>query len=224
LLEGKVDIERILFVCFTNANTDTGVGYPEGLYQKMNEAKSVTRLFGVLAQHPTHWSWINIQVMEKIASVDDQTFKLVEYYKSVISDRKVQDVIQTIPDFEVDKDFYAKVKVKWNKSLEDITFGDIQDHRSKIGELFGISRTALVLLNIVKGCVEYYWLIPKVLIHNSSINLLNSRRKLSSYDILSIDFISDSKASLSQGMLPSCLLNHHQLSTSVINILVPFIV
>jgi len=80
-LEGKITVNRIRVACFANANTELGIGYPENLMQQMVAAKSVTELFEILVLHPTHWSWLNVQVMEKVASVDDQTVKLVNYYK-----------------------------------------------------------------------------------------------------------------------------------------------
>ena len=75
LLKDKINVDRICFVCFTNANTDLGVGYPENIKQKSNEAKSITAFFRTLSDYPTHWSWINIQV-RKISSLHDQAINI----------------------------------------------------------------------------------------------------------------------------------------------------
>jgi len=63
----------ICVACFAHANTELGIGYPEDLMQQMVAAKLMTELFEILVLPPTHWSWLNIQVLEKKASVDDQT-------------------------------------------------------------------------------------------------------------------------------------------------------
>ncbi|XP_065896237.1 uncharacterized protein [Dysidea avara] len=128
LLEGKFDVTVIRIACFANANTECGIGYPEGLQQKMITAKSVAELIEVLTLHPTHWSWINIQVMEKIASLSNRATKLVEHYKTVISAKRVKEILQDIPDFVVDETFYVRIKEKWKKALDEMTFKDIQDH------------------------------------------------------------------------------------------------
>jgi len=67
----KISIKTVNSICFKNANTDSGVGYPEDLQSKMNAATSISELFQVLALYPTHWSWMNTQLMGKIASVSD---------------------------------------------------------------------------------------------------------------------------------------------------------
>ena len=93
-LEGKITVNRIRVACFAHANTELGIGYPENLMQQMVAAKLVTILFEILVLPPTHWNWLNIQVMEKIASVDDQT---VNYYKEIISSKTMQENFQEIP-------------------------------------------------------------------------------------------------------------------------------
>jgi len=183
LLEGRVTVGRIRFACFVNANTTLGIGYPEGLQQKMIAATSVTQLFEVLALHPTHWSWINIQVMEKIASVNDQATILVDYYKAVMSGKKIKEVSQSIPNFKIDMSFYSKIKDKWDMPLDDITLKDIQEHQSHVGEIFGVNKTALVLVDIVTGCVEIHWLIPKVLINHVDVEYQKNIKRMGEFNI-----------------------------------------
>jgi len=153
LLDGKVSAGMIKFACFSNANTELGIGYPDDLKQQLDAANTVTDLFVALANHPTHWSWINIQVMEKIASVNSQATKLVEYYKNVISAKKIQSILHKIPNFEIDEAFYCKVKKKYSKTLDELTIKDIQDHESHVSEFFSDNKTALILTNIFKRSV-----------------------------------------------------------------------
>ena len=187
-LEGKVTVSRIRIACFANANTEMGIGYPEDLKQKMMAAKSVTELFEILVLHPTHWSWINIQVMEKISSVNNQARDLVEYYKTIISNKKVRDVIQKIPQFEIDNSFYTKVKEKWKKSLDDITLKDIQNHQTHIAEIFGINKSATIVADIISGCVEVHWLMPTMLVHYAKDNFHKNKYRLLKFDIISLEF------------------------------------
>ena len=191
LLEGKINVDRICFACFTNANTDLGIGYPEDLKQKLNESRSVTAFFRILSNYPTHWSWINIQVMEKIASLNDQAIKLVEHYKTVMYSKKLVDILSEVklPDFKIDEAFYSEIKEKWNKPLSDITFKDIQDHKLCVGEIFGVNRSAIVLIQIAKGCVENHWLIPRRLQRYAYGEYHKNISKLENFDIISIEFI-----------------------------------
>ena len=121
LFEGKVNVSEICCACFTKANTNLGIGYPDILKQNMTAAESVTELFRVLEKYPTHWSWINIHVMEKMASLIDPAIKLVEHYKTVISHKKLQEILCSIPEFEIDETFYFRIVETWNKALEEIT-------------------------------------------------------------------------------------------------------
>lgn len=191
LLDGRISVEKIRVVCFANANTDLGIGYPEELKCKMIGATSVAGLFEVLALHPTHWSWMNTQVMEKIASVTDQATKLVQYYKTVISSKKVNEILQKNPKFQIDTTFYFKVKEKWDKALDDITFKDIEDHKSSIGEIFGISKSAIVLVDIVKGCVENHWVISRTILHHVQNEVEKNKTSFSHLNIISLTFVSD---------------------------------
>jgi len=191
LLKSIKSVDEICFACFTNANTEMGIGYPDDLKQKLNEAKSVAEFFKILSNYPSHWSWINIQVMEKIASLHDQAIKLVEHYKTVMYNKKLVDILVEVnlPDFTVDETFYLKIKEKWNKPLSDITFKDIQDHKLCVGEIFGINKSAIILIRIVEGCVENHWLIPSALAHHAYDEYQKNISKLANFDIISIEFI-----------------------------------
>ena len=196
LLEGKFDVTVIRIACFANANTECGIGYPEGLQQKMITAKSVAELIEVLTLHPTHWSWINIQVMEKIASLSNRATKLVEHYKTVISAKRVKEILQDIPDFVVDETFYVRIKEKWKKALDEMTFKDIQDHHISVGKFFGVNESAIVLVEILKGCVEIHWLIPKVLLDHARNEFEKIKTKLLNFSIVSVEFMSDNHFSI----------------------------
>ena len=210
LLDGKVSAGMIKFACFSNANTELGIGYPDDLKQQLDAANTVTDLFVALANHPTHWSWINIQVMEKIASVNSQATKLVEYYKNVISAKKIQSILHKIPNFEIDEAFYCKVKKKYSKTLDELTIKDIQDHKSHVGEIFGINKTAIILVNILKGCVEIHWLIPKLLL---SLAYNNYKAQKNAGQLLTFGIISFEFTQLSI-LWEGIYLNHNYLVVS----------
>ena len=137
LLDGKVTVATIRFVVFSNANTKLGIEYPDPLKQQLNAAKTVPELFETLANYPTHWSWENTQVMEKIALLSNETMRVVEYYKNMISGEA----------------FCYEVKETFNKSLDELTIKDIQDHESHVSEFFSDNKTALILTNIFKRSV-----------------------------------------------------------------------
>jgi len=107
--------------------------------------------------------------------------------KKIISSKAMDEIFQEIPCIEVDDDFFTTVKEKWNKPLSDITFKDIENHRSTIGKLFGINKTAIILANIVKGCVEIHWLIPRMIIHIVKSNFFKKESTLEDFGIVSLD-------------------------------------
>jgi len=188
-------MDDILIACFANANSEFGIGYPKGLEIELYQSRSVTEFFKVMAKYPTHWNWINTQVMEKIASLSDQTIKLVEHYKAFVYNKKLIDVLDSVnlrtdsdADFKIDDDFYSKVKEKWNKPLDEITIKDIKDHKSHVGEIFGINKSVLVLARIAKGCVEVEWLIPKKLAGYIYEEFCSHQQTLSNFDIVSVKF------------------------------------
>ena len=171
----------------------------------MITAKSVTELFFTLAQHPSHWSWINIQVMEKIAALDEQATQLVEHYKAVMYSKKLVDILSEVklPDFKINEEFFSQVKEKYNKPIHEITVKDIQDHKLCVGEIFGINNSAITLLQITEGCVENHWLIPRKLIHFAYGEYQKNISKLANFDIISIEFMDTylSPITASQGMI-----------------------
>jgi len=218
LMEDKFDVTSIRIACFANANTKLGIGYPEDLQKQMTAAKSVAELIEILTLHPTHWSWINIQVMEKIASISNQATKLVEHYKAVISDKTLKEILEIIPEFVVDDNFYARIKGKWDKAVDEMTFKDIQDHRTSIGKIFGINKSAIVLVEILEGCVEINWLLPKMLLDHARNELEKSKATLMDYDIISLDFMSDNLPSLMKGSYTNIklLLIHSDCKLSIL--------
>ena len=188
LLEAKITVEMIKIACFTNANTEMGIGYPDELRKKIEAAKSVKEFFNIMVQYSSHWSWINIQVMEKIASLNDQAIKLVDLYKKAMYGKRLVDILSELKDFKADENFYSVVKEKWNKPLNEITFKDLQDHKSCVGKIFGIDKSAFVLLKITTGCVENHWLIPRTLLSHAYSAFKNNQDKLLKYDITWITF------------------------------------
>jgi len=189
LLDGKISVGKIRFVCYMNANTTLGIGYPEDLQQQMNAATTVTRLFEVLALHPTHWSWVNNQVMEKIASLTNHTETLFGNYKTLLSDKKAKNVLRRIPKIEMNTKFYCKIKEKWRKEPDEITVKDIDDHRSCIGEILGISKSTMILafVDMTRVGVENNWLIPKALLHHVQNEFQKNKAKLSLFCIVSVE-------------------------------------
>jgi len=190
LYDGKIAISSIYSVLFADANTELGIGYPEELQSKMNAARSIKVLFAILSQHPTHWNCINIHIVEKISTLDTEAKKLVDYYKSNFFTKKLQDILPKGLKITGDKDFYSTIREKWEKSLDDITVKDIEDHQSEIAEIFGVNKTTVVFKSISKKPVEIDWLIPKVLLHHAYAEYQKNERKLLKYGITSLDFLS----------------------------------
>jgi len=153
LVKDKYSVADICLACFSNINSNLGVTYPEDLKKNLSNARSVKQFFIILSNHPTHWSWINIGVMEKIASLDDQAIKVIEYYKAVMYGKKLMDILSEIciSDLKINEEFHCRVEKTWNKPVVDITLKDVQDHKLCDGEIFGINKSPILLVDTLKS-------------------------------------------------------------------------
>ena len=113
-----------------------------------------------------HCNWMNIRVFERMAAASKQSEAktLVTNYKEIIFSKKINDILEELPDLEITDDYYTKVKDKWNKDLKDITISDVVGRWCKLQKIFDVEDLEILLQNIIKGSIIFHWLIPVCLV------------------------------------------------------------
>ena len=122
-----------------------------------NEADSVDNFFTLLSEHTLYCNWMNIQLVEVIATAsgNKQLEDLVNNYKREIYSRTLKQVCKYIPqDYKKNK-FYKKVKVRISKSPDNITVGELIKYNclfpNKISSLY---------VSVATNCINITWLVP----------------------------------------------------------------
>jgi len=142
---------------------------PTAFLDKVIATKTLNDLLALIISSP-YCNWMNVRLLEKMVafSCEVEAEQLITKYKKIVFSKKVKDVLQYIPNLEVSKDYYIKVREKWKKDLEDITVEDIANHWVQLESIFAIDKNEILLNNLIKGCVEINWFI--------SINLVSHAR------------------------------------------------
>ena len=138
---------------------------PSDFVDKIDATSNLNQLLELLNKSP-HCNWMNIRMLERMAAASKQSEAktLVATYKNIILSKKINDILQELPDLEISDDYYTKVKDRWNKDLEDITVNDIVNRWCKLQKIFDVDDLEILLENIIKGSTIFHWLIPVCLI------------------------------------------------------------
>ena len=148
---------------------------PSDFVDKIDATSNLKELLELLNKSP-HCNWMNIRMLEKMAAASKQSEAktLITTYKNIILSKKINDILQELPDLEISDDYYTKVKDRWNKDLEDITVNDIVSRWCKLQKIFDVDDLAILLENILKGSTIFHWLIPVCLITQVKYSVLRN--------------------------------------------------
>jgi len=160
---------------------------PSDFVNKVDATTNLTDLLQVLNKSP-FCNWLNIRVLEKMAAASrkPEAKSLIAKYKNMVLSKKVSDILQEMPDLEIPSEFYVEVKDKWNKDFEDITVKDITKHWSKLQKIFDVEDLELLLENLIKGSIEFQWLIPIELMCHVRYSALRNWHELKDVSYLCI--------------------------------------
>ena len=160
---------------------------PNEFIDKINATKNLNELLALLSES-LYCNWMNIRMLEKLAAsscqVDAQ--QLIAKYKKAIFSKKISDVLEDLPDFEITDEYYAKVRDKWEKDFEDVTIADITKRWAKLQKIFDVDDLELLLDNVIKGSTEIVWLIPVDLISHAKLSAFKNWCDLEDVSYLSI--------------------------------------
>ena len=171
------DFDKVQRKCLENINVIGGIKLSTKVEERIDDSKNLSGLFKVLCRCRSHWNWMNIRMLEKLAGNSLEANQLIENYKNKVFSRKVKDVMSDICNLEVPTDGYTEVMEKWNKDFNDLTVTDIVERWGDIEKRFNVEETML-LKSIEEGCVEICWLLPDHLSKDTVTLVTNSQHQL----------------------------------------------
>ena len=159
---------------------------PSDLVDEIRNTKTLDDLFDVIVKSP-YCNWMNIRLLEQMAaaSLQPNIHQLISQYKNAVYSKRLQDVFQQIPEFEVPEDYYSKVRQKWNKEFQEVTLKDVVGHWHRLEKIFGVEEPTLLLERIIKSSVLFHWLIPSELVCHARYSAFENWYELD--DILYLD-------------------------------------
>ena len=162
------NFDRLQRKCLENVNlkTSCGIQLSTDFEQKIEGTKNVNELFKVMCRHRSHWNWMNIRILERMAGNYSPAKSLIDKYKKDVYSRKVKDVISEISNLEIPVDKYTEVKEKFKKDLNDLLIEDIVKRWNEIEKKLNVEETML-FKSITAGCVEICWLLPNYLVDHA---------------------------------------------------------
>ena len=172
------DFDKVQRKCLENINVIGGIKLSPTVEEKIDDSKNLSGLFKVLCRCRSHWNWMNIRMLEKLAGNSLEAKQLIENYKNKVFSRKVKDVMSDISNLEVPKDGYTEVKEKWKKDFNDLTVTDIVERWGDIEKRFNVEKETMLLKSIKEGCVEICWLLPDHLTEDTVSMVTNSQHQL----------------------------------------------
>ena len=153
------NFDRVQTKCLQNLNVIGGISLSVDVEDKIDNSKNLSGLFRVLCRCRSHWNWMNVRMLEKLAGNSLEAKQVIQNYKNKVFSRKVKDVMSEISNIEIPKDGYTKVKEKWNKDFNELTVTDVVKRWNDIEKKLNVEENML-LESINEGCVEVCWLLP----------------------------------------------------------------
>ena len=173
--------------CITN-NKTLSAKLPNDFVNEVRATETMDKLFDVVVSSP-YCNWMNIRLLEKMAaaSLQSNARKLIDQYKNAIFSKKLKDIFKHIPEVssQVTKDYYSRVKQKWEKEYDDVTIKDIIGEWNRLEKIFDVEEPTLLLDRVIEGSIEFHWLIPTELVSHARYSAFKNWHKLD--DILYLD-------------------------------------
>ena len=121
-----------------------------------NEADSVDKFFKLLSEHTLYCNWLNIQLVEVIATAsgDEKLEDLVSKYKTEIYSRKLRQVLDYIPQHKV-KSEYTEVTKQISESPDNVTVEELFRYNRPLA-----NEIAMILMSVTANCITITWLVP----------------------------------------------------------------
>ena len=121
------------------------------------KADTVDNFFTLLSEHTLYCNWMNIQLVEVIATAsgNKKLEDLVSNYRRNIYSRTLKQVCEYIPQHYIKTKHYKEVKIKISKSPDNVTVGEL----IKYNCLFA-NKIASLYISVTANCINITWLVP----------------------------------------------------------------
>ena len=155
----KEDFDKVQRKCLENVNVVGGIELSTNVEDEIENSKNISGLFKVLCRCRSHWNWMNIRMLEKLAGNSLEANQLINNYKNQMYSRKLKDVMSEISKLAVPTNGYTVITENLRKDFNTVTVADIVQRWDDIEERFNV-KESMLLKSITKGCVEVCWLLP----------------------------------------------------------------
>ena len=157
-----VNFASLRRACIAQQKTPNGVQLSEKLEADILNTQNVDSLMDLLVLS-AYWSWIDIRILSAMVAASDlpQAYQLLENYKSAVFPKRLVDVLQSLPNRNINDKFFAKIAAKLRKDATVMKVADLlkfQSHLEMV--IMDIGRGVCIIKNIKKGCLEVYWYMP----------------------------------------------------------------
>lgn len=122
-----------------------------------SKADTVDNFFKLLSDHTLYCNWMNIRLVEIIATAsrNRKLEDLVNKYKRQIHSRNLRQIWQYIPQHEVMTEYYKQVQMKIPKNPDDVTVEELLKCDRPLA-----NKIALDLMKVTENCITITWLVP----------------------------------------------------------------
>ena len=160
-----------------------GSNLPRNLIPQIEVTSSVNGLLDTLTKSE-YCNWFDTRLLTAVteASGSPEAIKLLEKYKAIYYNRKVNDLILCEYKIKPFKTFVPLVE-KYKKDPSKLTILDLQKHQYEIEQVL---EGGIVLIEIKTGCVELTWQISQELVYQAYTLMKRKHDELSSLAVKSL--------------------------------------
>lgn len=159
--------------------------FPQETANAITFSANLNELLDILVVTP-YFSWIDIRLLEAMVTASGITTarKIIENYKRVIYEKKLQEVWFSLPVIQsLDTRYYSKLVTTLDKDLHEITVAYLLEFRSKLEEMIGVDNGICILGKIMAGSIIIDWFIPIFYTLLAYINGRNNMNKLRDFHL-----------------------------------------
>ena len=147
----------------------------EPLRSLLQSAVDSSCLFQVLATNNKYCNWIRINILEIIANASEniQLVNLVRNYKKTILSKKLHEIWNFFPYFEVQDKYYSKLKATFdNKDPDKVTVEELFKMTPNLAK-----EIEILIAEIQMGSLVVSWLIPTNMVYEAYLSFLTTPQK-----------------------------------------------
>ena len=186
------NIATIRRACILQGMGPFGITLPDVLSNRIQSISKIDDLIDELT-YSGFMTWIDTRLVEAMAAASTSStpkpLDLVKQYKNFVYRKKLSEILTDFPDPETKMQYVAKVSIKVNKFVSDVTVKELLNYK-KVLEIvvLDVRQGSLSLSNITEGCIEMHCYIAFHLLAHAYQSSLRNANKFSSLHIRYLEF------------------------------------